>query len=344
MKILEGPPGHYYYLQVIHTVSAQEGDAADCPSAGSLLRSLGARSGQVGALAGSRILRWTKLVVALTLFGVFPAGSSAQEPTGSMFVVSGQRGELTRVEAQRGRYDLLLRNVGQVTSFTDRPARRGDTLSLARLVRRWRGFGFVEDPPNAALVLADAPRDSDVLILELGRPRLARGGRAIAVRARLVPQRRPDALAAFSRRGPPRSRALPPGEPVYRPERTADRHRCLRGHRPRQLRPKHPPESALDGFAARGRVRPGAGAAARLGAEGLHAHRRGHAVATAQFHARCERDWGRDHGERAGPRGSHPSGTRAILERDHVRPILAADPVGTLATFPDLLDLASRNR
>jgi hypothetical protein len=200
MKILEGPPGHYYYLQVIHTVSAQEGDAADCPSAGSLLRSLDARSGQVGALAGSRILRWTKLVVALTLFGVFPAGSSAQEPTGSMFVVSGQRGELTRVEAQRGRYDLLLRNVGQVTSFTDRPARRGDTLSLARLVRRWRGFGFVEDPPNAALVLADAPRDSDVLILELGRPRLARGGRAIAVRARLVPQRRPDALAAFSRR------------------------------------------------------------------------------------------------------------------------------------------------
>jgi hypothetical protein len=49
-------------------------------------------------------------------------------------------------------------------------------------------------------VLADAPRDNDVGIFELGRPRLLRGVRAIALRARLVPQRKPDALARFVRR------------------------------------------------------------------------------------------------------------------------------------------------
>jgi hypothetical protein len=143
---------------------------------------------------------WTAVVVALSLLGLLPAGSSAREPSGSLFVVSGETGRLTQVEGQRGRYDLVLRNITQVTSFADRPARRADTLSPGRLVRRWRALGFVEDPPNAALVLADAPRDKDIVILELGLPRLAAGGRAIALRARPVPQRKPDALARFVRR------------------------------------------------------------------------------------------------------------------------------------------------
>lgn len=139
-------------------------------------------------------------MVALSLLGLLPAGSSAQEPSGSLFVVSSETGQLTHVEGRRDRYDLVLRNLGHVTSFTDRPARRADTLSPGRLVRRWRALGFVEDRPNAALVLADAPRDNDIVILELGRPRLVAGGRAIALRARLVPQRKPDALARFVRR------------------------------------------------------------------------------------------------------------------------------------------------
>jgi hypothetical protein len=161
---------------------------------------LAARSRQTGPLAASGALRWVTLVVALTLLGLFPAGSSAQKASGSLFVVSGQSGELTPVERQRGRYDLVLRSLGHVTSFTDRPARRADTLSPGRLVRRWRAFGFVEEPPNAALVLADAPRANDVVILELGRPRLVRSRRAMALRARLVPQRKPNALARFVRR------------------------------------------------------------------------------------------------------------------------------------------------
>ena len=164
------------------------------------LRGLAARSRQARRRAGSGALRWTSLVVALSLLGLLPAGSSAQEPSGSLFVVSAGTGQLTRVEGQRGRFDLVLRNIGQVTSFTDRPARRAGTLSPRRLVRRWRALGFVEDPPNAALVLADAPRDNDVMVLELGRPRLVARGRAIALRARPVPQRNPDALARFVRR------------------------------------------------------------------------------------------------------------------------------------------------
>ena len=161
---------------------------------------MAARGRQAGPPASCGALRWTTLVVALTLLGIFPASGSAQAPGGSLFVVSGQSGELTRAEGRPGRYDLVLRNLGPVTSFTDRPARRADTLSPRRLVRRWRAFGFVKDPPNAALELAGASRGNDVVILELGRPRLLRGGHAIAVRARLVSQRKPDALARFVRR------------------------------------------------------------------------------------------------------------------------------------------------
>ena len=144
--------------------------------------------------------RWSALVVALVALGLFPAGSSAQVPSASLFVVSGQSGTLTRLEGQPARYRLVLRGIGQVTSFTDRPVRRADTLAPHRFVRRWRRFGFVKDPPNAALTLAGAPRDGDVLILELGRPRVVRGGRAIALTARPVPQRRPVALTRFVRR------------------------------------------------------------------------------------------------------------------------------------------------
>jgi hypothetical protein len=135
------------------------------------------------------------LVLALAVLALWPAAGVAQEPGGSLFVLAGQSGELRPVKGERGRFDLVLGGVGHVTSFTDRPERRADTLSLRRLVRRWRSFGFAEDPPNAALVLADAPPDRDAVVLELGRPRVLRGGHALALRATLVPGRGPDALA-----------------------------------------------------------------------------------------------------------------------------------------------------
>jgi hypothetical protein len=70
--------------------------------------------------------------------------------------------------------------------FTDRPARRAGEQPLGSFVRRWSGLGFRQVPPNAALVLADAPSNRDVLVVELSRPRLGAGGRTLAFRARAL--------------------------------------------------------------------------------------------------------------------------------------------------------------
>jgi hypothetical protein len=68
--------------------------------------------------------------------------------------------------------------------------------------RFWRRsplrLGFVADPPKAALVIDGAPRSRDVVILELGRPRLARRGRRMSMPVRLVPSLFVDAGAAQS--------------------------------------------------------------------------------------------------------------------------------------------------
>ena len=121
-----------------------------------------------------------------------PAGAAQASP-GSLFVLPGGSGTLKR---ERGRLRLVLSDAGPVSSFTDRPERRADSMSLRRFVRRWRALGFVADPPNAALVLDAAPRSRDVVVLELGRPRLGRRGR-VSMPVRLVPGRRPAALRRF---------------------------------------------------------------------------------------------------------------------------------------------------
>ena len=212
----------------------------------------------------------------------------------------------------------MLRNIGQVTSFTDRPARRAGTLSPRRLVRRWRALGFVEDPPNAALVLADAPRDNDIVILELGRPRLVARGRAIALRAQPVPQRNPDALARFVRRadrrvavrfGPASLFIDPSGQQTV----TVSFAVTGLGNSILSINLDRPwTVSQLEA-----ELRQAPLTATSLRAEGLHAHGRGLAVANDRFHAPGQRDRGRDHREREGPSGGHRSGTRAILEGDH---------------------------
>jgi hypothetical protein len=134
--------------------------------------------------------------------------SELGRPGGSLFVVSGDAGSLKPVVGRGGDFELALRGVGSVTSFSDRPVRRARDVSPARLVRDWGRLGFVDDPPNAALVIDDAPSDRDVLIVELGRPRLVPSARAVRLRARVVSGRRSSALARFraraDRRGPRR--------------------------------------------------------------------------------------------------------------------------------------------
>lgn len=106
------------------------------------------------------------LLVALVLAA--PATASA---SGRLLVLEGDAGTL--VPKGKDRYDLEIRGVDQdVTWFADRPVRRAGSLSLREVVRDWKKFGFVADPPNAAIELTAGAPKADVLTVELGRPRL----------------------------------------------------------------------------------------------------------------------------------------------------------------------------
>lgn len=65
--------------------------------------------------------------------------------------------------------------------FTDRPARSAGTTTVARLVEGWAAWDFDAQPPNAALVL-QGPGERRVHVVELTRPRVARGRAIFRVR------------------------------------------------------------------------------------------------------------------------------------------------------------------
>jgi hypothetical protein len=121
---------------------------------------------------------------------------------GELFVLTAAGGELQRVRGQNRVFKLVLRRPAHdVTGFTDRPARRTGQHPLSRFVRSWARLGFAEVPPNAAVVLADAPSNRDVLVVELSRPRLGAGGRTLAFRAEALSGNPTGLLRGFARSG-----------------------------------------------------------------------------------------------------------------------------------------------
>jgi hypothetical protein len=120
---------------------------------------------------------------------------------GDLFVLTAANGTLERVPGRSREFELVLRQPARdVTMFTDRPARRAGEQPLGRFVRRWGRLGFGEVPPNAALVLADAPSSRDVVVVELSRPRLGAGGRTLAFRAEVLTGSPRGLLREYARR------------------------------------------------------------------------------------------------------------------------------------------------
>jgi hypothetical protein len=129
------------------------------------------------------------------------AGPVQAPAAGDLFVITAAGGELERVRGRKRLFRLVLRRPAHdVTGFTDRPARGTGQQPLARFVRRWARLGFAEVPPNAAVVLADAPSNRDVLVVELSRPRLGAGGRTLAFRAEVLRGNPRGRLRGFARR------------------------------------------------------------------------------------------------------------------------------------------------
>lgn len=150
----------------------------------------------------------SKALVACLAFATFltlAAGTAALGAAGKdkprveksslLYVLDAGKGVLR--PAGKGAYKLTPGGLGRdVVWFSDRPARRSGTFPTRGLVDAWKGFGFVADPPNAALVY-----DDRTAVLELGRPRLAKG--KVSFKVRPVGKRAGQNLATHARDADP---------------------------------------------------------------------------------------------------------------------------------------------
>jgi hypothetical protein len=138
--------------------------------------------------------------IAVVAGGSIASGAKKQGQAANLYVMTAARGELDQIKGDGVTRLTLFDPHGDVTAFTDRPARRAGHQKLGSFIRSWNRLGFRQVPPNAALVIADAPSSRDVLVVELSKPRLGPGGDSVGFRARLVKGSATDALSRFRKR------------------------------------------------------------------------------------------------------------------------------------------------
>jgi hypothetical protein len=120
-----------------------------------------------------RLRHLTIAALTLVALAVVPVAAQAKGQTAqSLFVLDAAQGSLEH-RAGSGWTLRLARTSPLVTRFTDRPVRQADTTRLRTFVRQWKAYGFRADPPNAALVIAGAPRNRDVFVFTLRQPRIS---------------------------------------------------------------------------------------------------------------------------------------------------------------------------
>jgi hypothetical protein len=126
-----------------------------------------------------------------------PAAHAA--PTGDdLFTATAAGGRLTKVAGDT--YKLrLVDPAATVSAFTDRPVRQATTQTLKRFVADWDDYGFAADPPNAALVLDQAPAAHDTYMFELSNPQVGRRGN-LTFTAKRIGARPAGALEPIARR------------------------------------------------------------------------------------------------------------------------------------------------
>jgi hypothetical protein len=138
-------------------------------------------------------------LAALLALTTAPAASAQGETTaesqapveqeiGLLYAQTATRGSLERLKGSGGaRYALTLRGVARQTVwFSDRPVRQAGHIPTSGFVGSWAGFGFAEDPPNAALTVLDAAAHEDTVVVTLGTPRYRRGTRMVRYPARII--------------------------------------------------------------------------------------------------------------------------------------------------------------
>lgn len=108
------------------------------------------------------------LLITITLVVVLVPTAHAAEP-GILYSVDARTATVTKAgKAHR----LALPAATRVTWFSDRPARHAGTLTLRGLAGIWEASGFVEDPPNAAVLLTHKG-ETVTHVVELTDPRVS---------------------------------------------------------------------------------------------------------------------------------------------------------------------------
>lgn len=129
-----------------------------------------ARLGTISAIASLSLLP----VIAPTMAAAdeaTPSNELTPSTVELLFVQTARDGTLRPVKGEQDVYTLTLRGVAsRVTSFTDRPLRATSPISVEEFLQNWDGGSFETDPPNAALVVDDAPRSRDTFVVELTAP------------------------------------------------------------------------------------------------------------------------------------------------------------------------------
>ena len=129
------------------------------------------------------------LVLTLCCAAAVPGSAAAAPPAehevGQLFTLRARSATLERVEGSP-RFRLELHGVGRRARWSVTSPTAATRMIPARgFARRWRGYGFIADHPQAQLVAATGRRLGRRI--ELGRPRLRDGGRRISFPSRPPP-------------------------------------------------------------------------------------------------------------------------------------------------------------
>lgn len=136
-------------------------------------------------------------VLTIVAPGVAAADEAAPSTVEQLFVQTARDGTLRPVKGEQETYTLTLRGVAKrVTSFTDRPLRAASMLGVEEFIKYWDGGTFESDPPNAALVIDDAPEGRDTFVVELSDP--ATKGDTLTYRATLIRDEPTGRLTGFA--------------------------------------------------------------------------------------------------------------------------------------------------
>jgi hypothetical protein len=112
---------------------------------------------------------------AVTLVGVVAVAVACVMGATSPAKAADRQVALYKFKAEAGRLHAI-RGRHRAFVLVLRSPRAVGRQKLRSFIRDWKGNGFRRNPPSAAVVVANAPKDHDVQIVELRRPRQLEGG------------------------------------------------------------------------------------------------------------------------------------------------------------------------